>query len=179
MLLDWSCLRWPRVGNRRESSHESRFPGDGPNACLRQISKVKDGRLGCSSTGRKNSRRSSRFHWHLQMSRTNQRLMFQPPRLTVKSVFGRLKEIAKMTGNAVRDKRVDWLSFHSKESATRWMSSWLGATTAPVNEPDVTADFCSPAMTKRRSNSGLFARYGFRRDFCLVTLQQPYLWLIN
>ncbi|XP_065826274.1 DNA ligase 1-like isoform X2 [Oscarella lobularis] len=42
-----------------------------------------------------------------QMSRTNQRLMFQPPRLTVKSVFGRLKEIAKMTGNASMSRKVD------------------------------------------------------------------------
>lgn len=34
-------------------------------------------------------------------SRSNQRIMFQPAKLTVRGVFDKLKEIALMTGNAV------------------------------------------------------------------------------
>lgn len=37
----------------------------------------------------------------LQASRTNQRTMFTPPKLTILGVFKKLKEIAKLTGNAV------------------------------------------------------------------------------
>lgn len=36
-----------------------------------------------------------------ESSRSNQRTMFTPPKLTVSGVFNKLKEIAKMTGNAV------------------------------------------------------------------------------
>lgn len=34
-------------------------------------------------------------------SKTNQRMIFKPARLTVKGVFDKLKEIAQMTGHAV------------------------------------------------------------------------------
>ena len=37
-----------------------------------------------------------------EQSRTNQRTMFQPAKLTVPGVFKKLKEIALMTGHAVR-----------------------------------------------------------------------------
>ena len=37
----------------------------------------------------------------LQNSRSTQRTMFAPPKLTVSSVFTKLKEIATMTGHAV------------------------------------------------------------------------------
>lgn len=36
-----------------------------------------------------------------QQCRTNQRMMFAPPKLSISAVFSKLKEIAKMTGNAV------------------------------------------------------------------------------
>lgn len=36
-----------------------------------------------------------------EQSRSNQRIMFQPAKLTVRGVFDKLKEIAVMTGNAV------------------------------------------------------------------------------
>lgn len=39
-------------------------------------------------------------------SRSNQRMIFQPARLTVKGVFDKLKEIAKMTGHASQSKKV-------------------------------------------------------------------------
>ncbi|XP_065831930.1 DNA ligase 1-like [Oscarella lobularis] len=56
-----------------------------------------------------------------QMSRTNQRLMFQPPRLTVKSVFGRLKEIAKMTGNAPKFDHVKSMLVACRESEAKFL----------------------------------------------------------
>lgn len=36
-----------------------------------------------------------------EQSRSNQRMMFQPAKLTVKVVFDKLKDIAQMTGHAV------------------------------------------------------------------------------
>lgn len=36
-----------------------------------------------------------------EQSKTNQRMIFKPARLTVKGVFDKLKEIAQMTGHAV------------------------------------------------------------------------------
>ncbi|PVD34828.1 hypothetical protein C0Q70_06107 [Pomacea canaliculata] len=40
-------------------------------------------------------------------SRSNQRMMFAPPKLTVPGVFSKLKEIALMTGNAVMAKKIE------------------------------------------------------------------------
>lgn len=37
-----------------------------------------------------------------EQSKTNQRMIFQPAHLTVRGVFEKLKEIAKMSGHAVR-----------------------------------------------------------------------------
>ena len=37
----------------------------------------------------------------LQTSRSNQRMMFAPPKLTVPGVFGKLRDIAAMSGSAV------------------------------------------------------------------------------
>ena len=42
----------------------------------------------------------------LQASRSTQRTMFAPPKLTVTAVFKKLKEIATMTGNAVSHLKV-------------------------------------------------------------------------
>lgn len=42
-----------------------------------------------------------------EQSRSNQRMMFQPAKLTVHSVFSKLKDIAQMSGHAV--------SIHKKE----------------------------------------------------------------
>ncbi|KAK7082956.1 tRNA ligase [Halocaridina rubra] len=42
-----------------------------------------------------------------EQSRSNQRLMFQPAKLTVSSVFERLKDIALMTGHSVQNKKID------------------------------------------------------------------------
>lgn len=36
-------------------------------------------------------------------SKSNQRMIFQPAALTVRGVFDKLKEIAKMTGHSVRN----------------------------------------------------------------------------
>ncbi|XP_069689181.1 DNA ligase 1 isoform X2 [Periplaneta americana] len=42
-----------------------------------------------------------------EQSRSNQRMMFQPAKLTVQSVFSKLKDIAQMTGHASMSKKVD------------------------------------------------------------------------
>ncbi|XP_042887555.1 DNA ligase 1-like isoform X3 [Penaeus japonicus] len=42
-----------------------------------------------------------------EQSRSTQRIMFQPAKLTVKSVFEKLKEIASMSGNDVQSKKID------------------------------------------------------------------------
>ncbi|XP_030053548.1 DNA ligase 1 isoform X2 [Microcaecilia unicolor] len=42
-----------------------------------------------------------------ESSRSTQRTMFAPPKLTVVSVFGRLKEIARMTGSTSMNKKID------------------------------------------------------------------------
>ncbi|XP_047117906.1 DNA ligase 1 isoform X2 [Schistocerca piceifrons] len=42
-----------------------------------------------------------------EQSRSNQRMMFQPARLTVRGVFEKLKDIAQMSGQAAMSKKVD------------------------------------------------------------------------
>ncbi|XP_074648224.1 DNA ligase 1-like isoform X2 [Tubulanus polymorphus] len=42
-----------------------------------------------------------------ESSRSNQRTMFAPPKLTIPNVFKTLKEIAMMSGNAVMNKKID------------------------------------------------------------------------
>ncbi|KAG8434160.1 hypothetical protein GDO86_012509 [Hymenochirus boettgeri] len=42
-----------------------------------------------------------------ESSRSNQRTMFTPPKLTASGVFSKLKDIAKMTGNASMNKKID------------------------------------------------------------------------
>ncbi|MBN3302901.1 DNLI1 ligase, partial [Amia calva] len=42
-----------------------------------------------------------------ESSRSNQRMMFTPPKLTAVGVFNKLTEIAKMTGNASMNKKID------------------------------------------------------------------------
>ncbi|XP_029636363.1 DNA ligase 1 isoform X1 [Octopus sinensis] len=42
-----------------------------------------------------------------ESSRSNQRTMFAPPKLTIAGVFSKLKEIALMTGNSVMSKKID------------------------------------------------------------------------
>ncbi|XP_031357055.1 DNA ligase 1 isoform X1 [Photinus pyralis] len=42
-----------------------------------------------------------------EQSRSNQKMIFQPSRLTIKGVFDKLKEIAKMTGHASQTKKVE------------------------------------------------------------------------
>ncbi|XP_051779563.1 DNA ligase 1 [Erpetoichthys calabaricus] len=42
-----------------------------------------------------------------ESSRSNQRMMFTPPNLTVVGVFNKLTDIAKMTGNASMNKKID------------------------------------------------------------------------
>lgn len=42
-----------------------------------------------------------------EQSRSNQRMMFQPARLTVRGVFEKLKDIAQMSGHAAMSKKVD------------------------------------------------------------------------
>nr|XP_027227889.1 DNA ligase 1-like isoform X2 [Penaeus vannamei] len=42
-----------------------------------------------------------------EQSRSTQRIMFQPAKLTVKAVFDKLKEIASMSGNDVQSKKID------------------------------------------------------------------------
>lgn len=42
-----------------------------------------------------------------EQSRSNQRIMFQPAKLTVPGVFDKLKEIAVMTGNASQSRKID------------------------------------------------------------------------
>ena len=41
------------------------------------------------------------FFLYLQTSRSSQRTMFAPPKLTVAGVFGKLRDIAAMSGNSV------------------------------------------------------------------------------
>lgn len=61
----------------------------------------------CQSTGRSMNQLKSDIQslgdlgLVAEKSKSNQRMLFKPARLTVRGVFGKLKEIAKMTGHAV------------------------------------------------------------------------------
>ncbi|XP_040181501.1 DNA ligase 1 isoform X2 [Rana temporaria] len=64
-----------------------------------------------------------------ESSRSNQRTMFTPPKLTVLSVFNKLKEIAKMTGNASMNKKIDvikGLFVACRYSEARYIARSLG-----------------------------------------------------
>ncbi|XP_073458690.1 DNA ligase 1 isoform X3 [Aquarana catesbeiana] len=64
-----------------------------------------------------------------ESSRSNQRTMFTPPKLTVSGVFNKLKEIAKMTGNASMNKKIDiikGLFVACRYSEARYIARSLG-----------------------------------------------------
>ncbi|KAM5132722.1 DNA ligase 1 [Mantella aurantiaca] len=64
-----------------------------------------------------------------ESSRSNQRTMFTPPKLTVSGVFNKLKEIAKMTGNASMNKKIDiikGLFVACRHSEARYIARSLG-----------------------------------------------------
>ncbi|XP_056397795.1 DNA ligase 1 isoform X2 [Hyla sarda] len=64
-----------------------------------------------------------------ESSRGNQRTMFTPPKLTVPGVFNKLKEIARMTGNASTNKKIDiikGLFVACKHSEARYIARALG-----------------------------------------------------
>ncbi|XP_075696121.1 DNA ligase 1 isoform X2 [Rhinoderma darwinii] len=64
-----------------------------------------------------------------ESSRGNQRTMFTPPKLTVSGVFNKLKEIARMTGNASMNKKIDiikGLFVACKHSEARFIARALG-----------------------------------------------------
>ncbi|XP_018423955.1 PREDICTED: DNA ligase 1 [Nanorana parkeri] len=64
-----------------------------------------------------------------ESSRSNQRTMFTPPKLTVLGVFNKLKEIAKMTGNASMNKKIDvikGLFVACRHSEARYIARSLG-----------------------------------------------------
>lgn len=46
-----------------------------------------------------------------EKSKSNQRMLFKPARLTVKGVFEKLKEIAKMTGQAVSLEKQNFIGY--------------------------------------------------------------------
>ncbi|XP_072011574.1 DNA ligase 1 isoform X3 [Engystomops pustulosus] len=64
-----------------------------------------------------------------ESSRGNQRTMFTPPKLTVPGVFNKLKEIAKMSGNAAMNKKIDiikGLFVACRHSEARYIARALG-----------------------------------------------------
>ncbi|XP_075047419.1 DNA ligase 1 isoform X2 [Mixophyes fleayi] len=64
-----------------------------------------------------------------ESSRSNQRTMFTPPNLTASGVFNKLKEIAKMTGNASMNKKIDvikGLFVACRYSEARYIARSLG-----------------------------------------------------
>nr|DBA16126.1 TPA: hypothetical protein GDO54_003549 [Pyxicephalus adspersus] len=64
-----------------------------------------------------------------ESSRSNQRTMFTPPKLTVSGVFNKLKEIAKMAGNASMNKKIDiikGLFVACRHSEARYIARSLG-----------------------------------------------------
>ncbi|XP_040280263.1 DNA ligase 1 [Bufo bufo] len=64
-----------------------------------------------------------------ESSRGNQRTMFTPPKLTVPGVFNKLKEIARMSGNAATNKKIEiikGLFVACKHSEARYIARALG-----------------------------------------------------
>ncbi|KAK2160789.1 hypothetical protein LSH36_127g15023 [Paralvinella palmiformis] len=64
-----------------------------------------------------------------EMSRSNQRTMFTPQKLTVRGVFTKLKEIATMSGNAVTSKKIDKIKamfVACRQSEARYLIRSLG-----------------------------------------------------
>ncbi|XP_075135235.1 DNA ligase 1 [Leptodactylus fuscus] len=64
-----------------------------------------------------------------ESSRGNQRTMFTPPKLTVPGVFNKLKEIARMSGNAAMNKKIDiikGLFVACRHSEARYIARALG-----------------------------------------------------
>ncbi|XP_069598086.1 DNA ligase 1 isoform X1 [Ranitomeya imitator] len=64
-----------------------------------------------------------------ESSRGNQRTMFTPPKLMVPGVFSKLKEIARMTGNAAMNKKIDiikGLFVACRQSEARYIARALG-----------------------------------------------------
>ncbi|XP_013776200.1 DNA ligase 1-like isoform X2 [Limulus polyphemus] len=64
-----------------------------------------------------------------ETSRSNQRIMFAPPKLTLAGVFSKLKEIAQMTGNAAMTKKMDkiqGLFVACRHSEARYLIRSLG-----------------------------------------------------
>lgn len=64
-----------------------------------------------------------------ESSRGNQRTMFTPPKLMVLGVFNKLKEIARMTGNAATNKKIDiikGLFVACRHSEARYIARALG-----------------------------------------------------
>ncbi|OCT72895.1 DNA ligase 1 isoform X1 [Xenopus laevis] len=64
-----------------------------------------------------------------ESSRSNQRTMFTPPKLMASGVFGKLKDIARMTGNASMNKKIDiikGLFVACRHSEARYIARSLG-----------------------------------------------------
>ncbi|OWF35231.1 DNA ligase 1-like [Mizuhopecten yessoensis] len=64
-----------------------------------------------------------------ESSRSNQRTMFAPPKLTIRAVFTKLKEIALMSGNNVMSKKIDiikGLFVACRQSEARYLIRSLG-----------------------------------------------------
>ena len=64
-----------------------------------------------------------------EASKSNQRTMFQPKKLTIKGVFEKLRELALMTGNASQNKKVDKIKcmfVACRETESRFLIRSLG-----------------------------------------------------